>query len=367
NTVETTAIAETNTETNPVYISVNVERIAAKIVFTTGTGTDINTYNVGSADNGISVAFDAFKIINTRNSAFNFRRVGEGNNATGGTTTTIGGAENANYVIENQWALKFNYSSSSATDFWTSAESNSYSKVYSRKFNEYVPFRKLENSKANAAQTLAYCLENTMPADKQLNGFTTGIIFRGKVTITAEGKQSTNGDFYRYGDTYYATLAALAKAHAELNLPTDQADLANISTNQPELAKYGIEYFKGGYCYYKYWIKHRPGDSDPMSAMTFAIVRNNVYKLTIQDVAGIGSSTSGTPGKPADWTDDPDASNPETPGDIADNQEEETTAPVTPPYPIDPDDPDADPTGTAYLKVGIRVLKWTVRTNEIHL
>ena len=75
-----------------------------------------------------------------------------------------------------------------------------------------------------------------------------------------------------------------------------------------ELMKnYNIAYYaagtKGGKNYLKYWIKHEPNgtDNDPMGVMEFAIVRNNVYQLSVTGIRDLGDPLPFTPGK-----DDPD-------------------------------------------------------------
>lgn len=70
---------------------------------------------------------------------------------------------------------------------------------------------------------------------------------------------------------------------------------------------YNIAYYaagtNGGKNYLKYWIKHEPNgtDNDPMGVMEFAIVRNNVYQLSVTGIRDLGDPLPFTPGK-----DDPD-------------------------------------------------------------
>ena len=63
-------------------------------------------------------------------------------------------------------------------------------------------------------------------------------------------------------------------------------DVDDIET----LAKdYNVYYYKGGECYYPYWIRHaNNNDNNVMSPMEFCIVRNNVYQLAVTGVNAIG-------------------------------------------------------------------------------
>ena len=69
-------------------------------------------------------------------------------------------------------------------------------------------------------------------------------------------------------------------------------DITDNSTTE-ELAKYSIKRFKkteNYACYYNYWIKHEDNNNDTeMGVMEFGIVRNNIYRLSVNKVAGLGS------------------------------------------------------------------------------
>lgn len=79
------------------------------------------------------------------------------------------------------------------------------------------------------------------------------------------------------------------------------------------------------YCYYYYYNRHNDnGDNSAMGIMEFATVRNNIYKLKVDNVLKFG-----------------------VPGD------------TPPPPPHDDEDPDI------YFKVSVQVLDWVVRINNI--
>ena len=60
---------------------------------------------------------------------------------------------------------------------------------------------------------------------------------------------------------------------------------------------YGTETFLNGRGYYIYWIRHNGGDNatqfDETKPMAYGIVRNNVYKLTVNSISKIGDDTPG--------------------------------------------------------------------------
>ena len=86
----------------------------------------------------------------------------------------------------------------------------------------------------------------------------------------------------------------------------------------------------GYYCYYFYWIRHNDNNkSGEMGRMEFATVRNNVYKLAVTKIGGIGH--------PRRYDRDPD--------------------------PVTPGTPDEDPTRS--ITVHVEVLPWVVRVNNI--
>ena len=54
--------------------------------------------------------------------------------------------------------------------------------------------------------------------------------------------------------------------------------------------------YEGGVCYYPYWIRHASnGIPTEMSVMEFAIVRNNIYDMTVTRISGLGLSGAEKP------------------------------------------------------------------------
>lgn len=113
---------------------------------------------------------------------------------------------------------------------------------------------------------------------------------------------------------------AATDAGFTLYQPSDDADGAEAGKNA------GVGY----YFYYYYFNRHNDnGMPGTMANMEFAVVRNNVYKLAVTDIKGLGHPR------------------------ITDND----------PDPINPEEPDE--AKEVYFEVQVDVLPWTVRVNNI--
>lgn len=171
----------------------------------------------------------------------------------------------------------------------------------------------------------AYCLENCCLAPAQKNGYTTGVIFRAKVEPANNVYHlATNGSLelvtdpslypeviYYYNYKFYDSAEALAAA-------IGVSSLTGVDLSMYQARKY--EKTDDGYrCYYNYWIRHLDNyKSTSMGVMEFGVVRNNLYRLLITNVSGLGFQA----------------------------------------LPVNPDTPDE---GETYLKVVLNVKPWIVR------
>lgn len=176
-----------------------------------------------------------------------------------------------------------------------------------------------------------YCPENTMTANAQLNGQTTGVVYKVKyapvdgyytelaakngtdsyskmfeavlnladdvrdpaikntIFTTAEGTDGTNGTFYSYNGYVFKTKAGarLYKAIATANTGDDAAAVnAAFKTNANDD---DIQTYKEGYCYYTAWIKHNPGGTT-MQQDKYGVVRNFWYELKVNNIKKLGYS-----------------------------------------------------------------------------
>lgn len=172
-----------------------------------------------------------------------------------------------------------------------------------------------------------YCPENTMEASAQLNGQTTGVVYKVKYTpeaayytelaaengtdsyskmfeavlkltdkdpaikntifTTAEGKDGTDGTFYSYNGYVFKTKAGARLYKAIATNPG--ADAAAVNTAFTNGNEDGIQTYTEGYCYYTAWIKHNP-DGGYMQQDKYGVVRNFWYELTVNSIKKLGYS-----------------------------------------------------------------------------
>ena len=71
--------------------------------------------------------------------------------------------------------------------------------------------------------------------------------------------------------------------------PKDLTDATQFATASKSLYdNYNVAYYKGGECYYPYWIRHENNNHGTTAPMEFCIVRNNVYQLNVIGVNALG-------------------------------------------------------------------------------
>lgn len=337
-----TADPEKNTVTNPAIVGpIYVERIVAKITYKAANAT--NTYALTQQIGGTSVGsvkFENYDLVNLRNDSYLLRRATEDNVVPDGTESannaligqleipTSGTGTATNYVVDNKYFVKQNP--------FVAANVNG---IFKNLYSATRDFKELPTSTADEA-ILSYTLENTMHVNAQLNGNSTGIIFKAKVTPASTAwsggdktAKRTDGTFFKYNDLLfnnikdiadYTKFDALKNYATGATSPVSESGSETIAELEALFNGLGIDIYTEGYCYYPFWIRHANNNNPTvMGIMEFAIVRNNIYKLSINSVSKIGKHT-------------PD---------------------------IDPEDPDED--GEAFLKVQVDILKWVVRNNQI--
>ncbi len=204
-----------------------------------------------------------------------------------------------------------------------------------------------------------YVTENTIPGvESQRHGITTGVCFRAKLapvknagiedaltTVIEAGEKP----IYVFGNEIVGDLdllkakvtedpttplavafrvTAQANGYAETVTPDDVTEDFTMTTKGglkilvPQDGKY--------YFYYYYYNRHWDnGEPTQMRNMEFATVRNNVYKLFVEEI----------------------------------NQFGHTASPDNDPEPEKPEDPDEE--SKVYFRVQVRVLPWVVRINNI--
>lgn len=283
----------TDGKTNLNLLKVDVERAVSKVTF---DNTDNQSFNVMVGGNMIATAtLEGASLINLNKKMY---LVKEGTLATNSPVTT------------NDWPYPKdpNYDQTSIDKVYCEAN------FEQRSATEFsVP----SNAKF-------YCPENTMEASAQLNGQTTGVVYKVKyvpkgkyytelaengtdsyskmfkkvlgltdkdaaitstIFTTAEG---TDGTFYSYNGYVFKTKAG-ARLYKAIATNTDGL-AASVNTafqgneNDPD-----IQTYSEGYCYYTAWIKHNPNGTT-MQQDKYGVVRNFWYELKVNSIKKLGYS-----------------------------------------------------------------------------
>lgn len=284
-------------------VTVNVERAVSKVTF--GNTADKLSFNIEEGGNIIAKAMlEGVSLINLNNKMF---LVKDGTLAQNKPVTTNDWPYpvDPNYYKTKEDADYATY----ITDNFTQKEASSFSAPSDAKF---------------------YCPENTMSALAQLNGQTTGVVYKvnykpeGKyytelaaengtdsysqmfekvlalgddvrdaaitktIFTTAEGTDGTNGTFYSYNGYVFKTKAGARLYKAIATNPGADAATVNTAFKNNE-SDDDIQTYAEGYCYYTAWIKHNPGGTT-MQQDKYGVVRNFWYELTVNSIKKLGYS-----------------------------------------------------------------------------
>lgn len=284
-------------------VTVNVERAVSKVTF--GNTADKLSFNIEEGGNIIAKAkLEGVSLINLNNKMF---LVKNGTLAQNKPVTTNDWPYpvDPNYYKTKEDADYATY----ITDNFTPKEASSFSAPSDAKF---------------------YCPENTMLALAQLNGQTTGVVYKvnykpeGKyytelaaengtdsysqmfekvlalgddvrdaaitktIFTTAEGTDGTNGTFYSYNGYVFKTKAGARLYKAIATNPGADAATVNTAFKNNE-SDDDIQTYAEGYCYYTAWIKHNPGGTT-MQQDKYGVVRNFWYELTVNSIKKLGYS-----------------------------------------------------------------------------
>lgn len=299
--------------TNLNILTVNVERAVSKVTF---DNTDNQSFNVMVGDNKIATAtLEGASLINLNKKMY---LVKEGRTAT-----------NKPAGVTDKWPYPMdpNYSQTSIDEAYCKAN-----------FEQRIA----TNFPAPSA-TKFYCPENTMAGAAQLNGQTTGVVYKVKYApedayytelaaengtdsyskmyekVLALGKteiaptitntiftkaDNEDGTFYSYNGYVFRSLAG-ARLYKAIATNTD-GEAATVNGAFKTENNDGIQTYAEGYCYYTAWIKHNPGGTT-MQQDKYGVVRNFWYELKVNSIKKLGYSKP-TYEKPTDPDDKAEAS-----------------------------------------------------------
>lgn len=278
-------------------VTVNVERAVSKVTF--GNTDDKLSFNIEEGGNIIATAkLEGVSLINLNNKMY---LVKDGQTAT-------------NKPVTGEWPYPKdpNYDNTSMDKAYITAN---FSQTEATEFSPLVSTAKF------------YCPENTMSALAQLNGQTTGVVY--KVNYKPEGKyytelaaengtdsysqmfkkvlalgddvrdaaitktiftdaDKTDGTFYSYNGYVFKSMAG-ARLYKAIATANPGADAAAVNTAFTKGNEDGIQTYTKGDCYYTAWIKHNPGGTT-MQQDKYGVVRNFWYELTVNSIKKLGYS-----------------------------------------------------------------------------
>ena len=405
--------------------NIRVERVVARFDFKDGSPSKDQTYVIAEKDDKptLKVKLNKMALINMSKHFYYLRRVSGNGLADNGLAdnglpnkveicgTEYDSGQSWNYVVDTDAEQKkgdinasypfadyFNFCLGHQDNNTWSIDETARDQWYTSLISDVIKKDEDNDDKWNnnhsrdGYRIWRYATENTIPGmNKQENGISTGIVFKGKIQVTTDAPQAlqdainkatggSNADaiLYAYSNQLYVSWTEVretaldATANEEFkkavfgtpkNTPSktvysddtkspdylwniwhnvkghnDAAALSafkEVATNKDhQFTLYQSSRDEndgaGYYCYYFYWNRHNDnGNNGVMGPMEFAVVRNNVYKLSVVDINRLGH--------PRLSENDPD--------------------------PVDPGTPDEK--GDIYLKLSVEVLPWVVRINDI--
>ena len=338
---------------------ISVERTAARFDYQVHNANKY-TLNDNDGQANVTITLTDMALLNLSKKAFAFRRVA----ASQAAPSVIGGKETKiNYVVDTDWDIKKAYSSTgAASNFFYSYEAANVASASDLAWTKMDSFAQDDNYTPGEYKIWRYASENTIPdIEHQQKGISTGVVFKGVISAEPSAPEdlktaitSATKPIYVYQNKLYGDWATVKKyaegVHGpdgiswtikpDLNLKVafdkveaaaalastgnKDADIATAANKSGDFIAYTPS--SGKYeVYYYYWNTHNDnGDNTAMGPMEFAVVRNNVYKLSVTNI--------GRYGLPA----------------------EEPWEPVTP-----------DEESNIYFQVSVKVLPWVVRTHDI--
>ena len=357
-------------ESNPFDLeTIKVERAAARFDYKSSDADETYTLMEKDGKAEVTVTLTDMALVNLSKEFYYLRRVSADGTS---TNAAIGGTEvggtSANYVVDTDADWKSSYPSGSESDhfYYTYQPNDAGASTYDwDKIADVTGASGTadtdnswnEDGTKGDYKIWRYATENTIPKGTddglQKKGITTGVAFKGEIKgVSDDMRTLLNGTntVYVFDNILWGTWNDVKTAAAKKE--SDNTTLANPllaaaynkAMEDPDASDTEIEKkaVAAGFTIFKpnankkyevlyyYWNRHNDNNNNgSMGPMEFAVVRNNVYKLSVTGVNKFGHPTN--PG------DDPDPENPE-----------------------DPDEED-----DVYFKVAVEVLPWVVRINDI--
>lgn len=281
-------------------ITVSLERVLAKIELS-NTKVSYDLFDKNNVKYA-TINLNNFKIVNLSKRYYTFRHV----------DFIPDGYETP--ATEPSYSLPDNFSAIAATDGYL-IDPNFYQKTVAGApaFNNqngmydqaFVNHESVQwGTVAAVGQTNSlYCYENAMFRPAQYTCYATGIMFRGAMSPAQILNESGTVVTSYPNKIYYFNYKFYTSTLAVQNIGKGKIPAAGDNATDEELKAYQIYRFtnnSGSYStYYNYWIKHLDNNNPTyLGVMEYSIVRNNIYRIQVTNVKGLGPGTPDTDIKP---------------------------------------------------------------------
>lgn len=273
-------------------VKANIERVVSKVTF---DNTDSQSFNVKDGPTTIATAtLDGVSLINLNKKMYLTKK-------------------KKDIKPTNSWSNYFYVEDPNYTT--TTDYTNNFSQTEASNFS-------------NPSSAALYCPENTMNAEAQLHGQTTGVVY--KVTYTPDAtngfstlvKDGTDiyskkftevlalgdknsaitenmftdalesgtaaGSFYEYkGFVFKNKNAAYLYCAIDKNLSGEASNINSTFGGYLSSAPEDVHLYKDGICYYTAWIKHNPNGAN-MEEGKYGTVRNHWYEMKVTGINALG-------------------------------------------------------------------------------
>lgn len=273
---------------DPSIVTINLERVMAKVL----VGQSKKKYDLADGSNNkyVSVSLTGFQYINLSRWFYTFRH----------TAVLNTNSRPSSYTITNGNFGEINPANGYVIDPYFFSKTIDGAGDFSNPENYYAYPLKSVGSEWQSVPVDAfngfYCLENCMFKTAQLNAYSTGVRFKAAFipTVVWEGKVTTDSRpdrIYYANYKFYTSVKSMKDAGLKLDGITEDStddELAKLFVRRYQKDPEGASY----YCYYNYWIRHLDNNKEnEMGVMEFAVVRNNIYRLLVTNVSGLGTGT----------------------------------------------------------------------------
>ena len=291
-------IRANNSQYNPTWVNVYVERMTARVDCAWVNPYKIMGNDMPSEGGGSYYGKDQVKTLGASlvnryiNDTYAFKRVTE---STSSLTTvqylgdelpspSSGGAA-GNYVLDPLTAI-----GKSNTDFDYYYPEYNHWDTASDFYDVYTNLSFSSTHNSQMYYRLDYVRENINTVRQLRIGgidhYATGVMYKARYIP----------DGYKEGETFYVYPQSYGRYSIRTVFSADELrqEFPNIFGDTPESTWVDqvkdLEKYTNGECYYVYWIRHADDDdNNRISAMEYAIVRNNIYQLYVNSIEGLGS------------------------------------------------------------------------------